>query len=55
MSVTEQTGIVLAALASVMGSVNPWLAALWLLSTIALACLLVFGWQRLSPPFRRSD
>jgi ABC-type transport system involved in multi-copper enzyme maturation permease subunit len=54
--VTEQTGIVLAALAGVMGSVNPWLAALWFLSTIVLACLLVYGWRRLfCTTFRPSD
>jgi hypothetical protein len=27
--------------------VNPWLAALWLLSALALAALLLYGWQRL--------
>jgi hypothetical protein len=27
--------------------VNPWLAALWLLSALALAALLVYGWRRL--------
>ena len=54
---TEQAAIVLTALASVLGSVNPWLAALWLLATIVLACLLVYGWQRAvaSMTFRRSD
>jgi len=47
MGVTEHAGIILTALASVLGSVNPWFAALWLVSTIVLACLLVYGWQRL--------
>ncbi len=47
MGITEQTAIVLTGLASVLGGVNPWLAALWLMSTIVLACLLVYGWQRL--------
>jgi hypothetical protein len=28
--------------------VNPWLAALWFLSAIALAGLVVYAWQRLS-------
>jgi hypothetical protein len=46
MGLTEQTATVLTALASVLGSVNPWLAALWLISTIVLASLLVYGWQR---------
>ena len=27
--------------------INPWLAGLWLLSALALAALLVYGWQRL--------
>jgi hypothetical protein len=30
--------------------VNPWLAALWLLSAIALGGLVVYGWQRLLGP-----
>ena len=47
MSAGEQVGTVLTALCDVLGPVNPWLAALWLASTIVLACLLVFGWQRL--------
>ena len=47
MSAGEQVIIVLAALRDVLGPVNPWLAALWLASTIVLACLLVYGWQRL--------
>jgi len=55
MGVTEQTTIVLTGLASVLGGVNPWLAALWFVSTVVLACLLVYGWQRLFPAFRRSD
>ena len=55
MGVTEQTTIVLTGLASVLGGVNPWLAALWFVSTVALACLLVYGWQRLFPAFRQSD
>jgi hypothetical protein len=52
--VTEQTAIVLTALASVLGGVNPWLAALWLISTIGLACLLVYGWRRLVTPRLRA-
>jgi len=28
--------------------VNPWLAALWLISAIALGGLLVYAWQRLT-------
>ena len=47
MSAGEQVAIVLTALRDVLGPVNPWLAALWLASTIVLACLLVYGWQRL--------
>jgi len=46
MSAGEQVAIVLTALRDVLGPVNPWLAALWLASTIVLACLLVYGWQR---------
>jgi hypothetical protein len=30
--------------------VNPWLAALWLLSAIVLAGLLVYVWRRLLGP-----
>lgn len=47
MNADEQVAIVLTALRDVLGPVNPWLATLWLASTIALACLLVYGWQRL--------
>ena len=47
MSAGEQAATVLTALSDVLGPVNPWLAALWLASTIVLACLLVCGWQRL--------
>lgn len=47
MSAGEQVVIVLTALRDVLGPVNPWLAGLWLASTIVLACLLVCGWQRL--------
>jgi hypothetical protein len=47
MSPGEQVAIVLTALRDVLGPVNPWLAALWLASTIVLAWLLVYGWQRL--------
>jgi hypothetical protein len=47
MSTGEQAAIVLTALREVLGPVNPWLAALWLASTIVLACLLVVSWQRL--------
>jgi membrane protein DedA with SNARE-associated domain len=54
MGMTEQTAIVLTALASVLGGVNPWLAALWLMSAIVLACLLVYGWQRLVTPRLRA-
>ena len=46
MSAGEQIAIVLTALRDVLGPVNPWLAALWLASTIVLAGLLVYGWQR---------
>jgi hypothetical protein len=27
--------------------VNPWLAALWLVSAFVLASLIVYGWRRL--------
>jgi hypothetical protein len=47
MSTGEQAASVLMALREVLGPVNPWLAALWLASTIVLACLLVVSWQRL--------
>jgi hypothetical protein len=47
MSTGEQAAIVLTALREVLGPVNPWLAALWLASTIVLAFLLVVSWQRL--------
>jgi hypothetical protein len=47
MSAGEQLSIVMTALSSVLGPLNPWLAALWLASTIVLACLLVLGWERL--------
>ena len=50
MSLGEQVVIVLTALCDVLGPVSPWLAALWLASTIVLACLLVYGWQRLLRP-----
>jgi hypothetical protein len=50
MSAGEQVGTLLRALVDVLGPVNPWLAALWLTSTIVLACLLVFGWQRALRP-----
>ena len=46
MSTGEQVAILLTALRDALGPVSPWLAALWLASTIVLACLLVFGWQR---------
>ena len=55
MGVIEQTAIVLTGLASALGGVNPWLAALWFVSTVVLACVLVYGWQRLFPAFRQSD
>jgi hypothetical protein len=54
MGVIEQTAIIFTALASVLGGVNPWHAALWLMSAIALACLLVYGWQRLVTPRLRA-
>ena len=38
---------VLAALVDTLGPVSPVLAALWLTSTIVLAGLLVYVWQRL--------
>jgi hypothetical protein len=47
MSAGEQVVSVLTALSAVLGPVNPLLAALWLASTIVLAGLLVYGWQRL--------
>ena len=47
MSAGEQAATVLTALSAVLGPVNPWLAALWLTSTVVLACLLVWSWQRL--------
>ena len=47
MSTGEQVAIVLTALRDALGPLNPWLAALWLASTIVLACLLVISWQRL--------
>jgi VIT1/CCC1 family predicted Fe2+/Mn2+ transporter len=55
MSASEQTWIILTALASVLGPVDPWRAALWFVSTIVLAALLVYGWQRLVPAFRQGD
>ena len=54
MGITEQTAIVLTGLASVLGGVNPWRAALWLVSAIVLACILVYGWQRLVTPRLRA-
>jgi hypothetical protein len=47
MSASEQVALVLTALRDVLGPVNPWLAALWLATTIVLAVVLVYGWQRL--------
>ena len=47
MSTGEQVAIVLTALRDTLGPLNPWLAALWLASTIVLAGLLVISWQRL--------
>jgi hypothetical protein len=47
MSASEQVMIVLTGLRETLGPVNPWLAALWLASTIVLACLLVISWQRI--------
>ena len=43
----EQVANLLTALAAVLGPTNPMLAALWLASTIVLAGLLVYVWQRL--------
>jgi len=42
----EAIWIVLTALRDVV-QVNPWLAALWLLSAIVLAGLIVYAWERL--------
>ena len=47
MNAGEQVASVLSALSDVLGPVNPLLAVLWLASTIMLACLLVYGWERL--------
>jgi hypothetical protein len=47
MTASEQVAIVLTALRETLGPVNPWLAGLWLASTVVLACLLVASWQRL--------
>jgi hypothetical protein len=47
MSASEQVALVLTALRDVLGSVNPWFAALWLATTIVLAVIVVYGWQRL--------
>jgi hypothetical protein len=47
MSAWEQVAIVATALMDVLGPVHPLLAALWLVSTIVLAGLLVYGWLRL--------
>ena len=47
MSTREQVATLLTALSDTLGPVNPVLAALWLASTIVLACLLVLVWQRL--------
>ena len=47
MSAAEQVTSVLTALSDVLGPVNLLLAVLWLASTITLACLLVYGWERL--------
>jgi hypothetical protein len=47
MSTGEQVALVLTALRDVLGPVNPWLAAVWLATTIVLAVVLVYGWQRL--------
>jgi hypothetical protein len=47
MSAGEQIAIVLTALRDTLGPMNPWLAALWLASTIVLAGLLVISWQHL--------
>jgi len=47
MSMTLAASIVLQALRDAF-PVDPWLAALWLLSALGLAALLVYVWQRLS-------
>jgi hypothetical protein len=39
--------LILTALREVLGTVDPWLAAMWLATTIVLAIVLVYGWQRL--------
>ncbi|MFL6935063.1 MAG: hypothetical protein ACJ8EJ_10500 [Xanthobacteraceae bacterium] len=46
MSATTAVSIVLQGLKDAF-PVNPWLAALWFLFALALAALLVYGWQRL--------
>ena len=46
MSATTAASIVLQGLKDAF-PVNPWLAALWFFSALALAALLVYGWQRL--------
>jgi VIT1/CCC1 family predicted Fe2+/Mn2+ transporter len=38
------------ALAGVLGPVSPWLAALWLVSAMVLAVVLVYGWHRVRRP-----
>jgi len=50
MGAGEQVVSVLTALSDVLGPVSPLLAVLWLASTIMLACLLVYGWERLLRP-----
>jgi hypothetical protein len=52
MSASEQVALILTALQDVLGAVNPWLAAVWLATTIVLAIILVYGWQRLVWRFR---
>jgi hypothetical protein len=55
MSTREQVAGVLTALSDVLGPVSAWSAALWLASSIVLACLLVLGWQRLARRSRTSE
>jgi hypothetical protein len=46
MSPASDISIAATALRDVFFSVDPWLAALWFLSAIALGGLLVYAWRR---------